>query len=244
MIAGAGFTVGARETEPRITLVGADDAVRCASVLKPPYFWAASWLPQFSGDQEAWARLAEPAVTVSANEPTESIWDSCGPDLLLDGIARLTGVAWQSDPTAPRSFGRVLVTAGGVARAYAALAVAARADDAIAGRLLGWMREVPERQTFGARTAAAERLAVGPAAVAVKTGWFIDADETALRTHAVTITVSAVGTVHGTAVLTALPVSEAVRIGHAATYVEGDEVLPIHWEHAAETIRRTTAQLL
>lgn len=181
---------------------------------------------------------------MSANEPTESVWDSCGPDALLDGITHLTGARWQSGPSAPRSFGRVLVTAGGVARAYAALAVAARADDAIAGRLVGWMRRVPERQTFGARAAAAERLAVTPRDVAVKTGWFIDADETELRTHAVTVTVSADRTVRVTAVLTALPVSEAVRIGHAAAYVEGDEVLPIHWEHAAETIRRTTAQLL
>jgi hypothetical protein len=245
VIAGAAFTVGTDDTEPRIASVGAaDDAVRCASVLKPLYFWAAASLPACSGDHEAWARLAEPAVARSANEPTVAIWERCGARALLDAIARLTGVRWRSDPTAVRSFGRVLVTADGVARAYAALAVAARAEDPIAARLLGWMRAVPERQTFGARAAAAERLAVAPHEVAVKTGWFIDADETALRTHAVTIALAPDGTVRGTAVLTALPVSEAVRIRHATTYLQGDEVLPIHWEHAAETISRTTAALL
>ncbi len=245
MIAGAGFTVETADTEPRITSMGAaDDAVRCASVLKPLYFWAAASVPECSGGPAAWARLAEPAVTRSANEPTVALWERCGADLLLDGIARLTGVRWRPDPVAAQTFGRVLVTADGVARAYAALAVAARADDPVAARLLAWMRAVPERQTFGARAAAAERLMVAPEDVAVKTGWFIDADETALRTHAVTIALASDGTVRGTSVLTALPVSEAVRIRHAATYLHGDEVLPIHWEHAAETISRTTAALL
>jgi hypothetical protein len=244
VIAGVGFTVLPADTEPQIVALGAADRpVRCASVLKPLYFWAAASLPD-SGDQAAWARLAEPAVTRSANQPTVTIWERCGPAALLDGIGRLTGVRWRSDPTAPRSFGRVLVTADGLARAFAALAVAARADDPIATQLLGWMRAVPERQTFGARAAAAERLAVAPEHVAVKTGWFIDADETALRTHAVTISLTPDGTARGTAVLTALSVSEAVRTHHAATYLHGDEVLPIHWEHAAETIRRTTTALL
>ncbi len=228
-----------------MTHVGASDAlIRCASLLKPLYFWAAATLPGLSDDRETWARLAEPAVTVSANDPTVSLWNSCGPDALLDGIARLTGQRWSSDPTADRTFGRVMVCADGVARAYAALAVAARADNAVAGRLLAWMRRVPDRQTFGARVAAVERLAAAPPDVAVKAGWFVDADETALRTHAVTVTVAPDGTVHGTAVLTAIPVSAAVRAGYAATYVHGEEVLPIHWEHAAETVGRTTAALL
>ena len=52
------------------------------------------------------------------------------------------------------------------------------------------------------------------------------------------------GTVHGTAVLTALPVDEDFRREYATTYVHGEEVLPVHWDHAAETIARTTASLL
>jgi hypothetical protein len=242
---GAAFTVGAAEREPRITQLGQPvPRVRCASVLKPLYFWAASTLPAFRDAPDRWAELAEPAVTKSANDPTVAIWRSCGPDALLDAIARLTGVTWQSDPSAERSFGRVLVRADEVARAYAALAVSASSEAAAAGQLLGWMRAVPDRQTFGARTAAAQVLGIHPGQVGVKTGWYVDADETALRTHAVTVTVSADGTGRGTAVLTALPVSETVRAAYATAYVHGEEVLPIHWDVAAETISRTTASLL
>lgn len=245
IVDGAAFTVWATDPEPRITHLGSPTPrLRCASVLKPLYFWAASTLPAFRDDPEGWADLAQPAVTASANDPTVSIWRSCGPDALLDGIARLTGVQWHPDPSAERSFGRVLVGADEVARAYAALAASAWSEDQAARRLLGWMREVPERQTFGARSAAAHALRVAEADVGVKTGWSIDADETALRTHAVTITVTADGTARGSAVLTALPVDETLRAGYATTYVHGEEVLPIHWDVAAETISRTTASLL
>jgi hypothetical protein len=247
IVDGAAFTVWAADPEPRITQLGQPaQRVRCASVLKPLYFWAASTLPAFRDDADGWAELAEPAVTVSANDPTVAIWQSCGPDALLDAIAALTGVHWKSDPSAERSFGRVLVRADEVARAYAALAVSAWSEDAAPGRLLAWMRAVPDRQTFGARAAAAQALGVGGPDVGVKTGWYVDADETALRTHAVTVTVTgtADGPARGTAVLTALPVSETVRAEYATTYVQGEEVLPIHWDVAAETISRTTASLL
>ena len=245
IVDGATFTVRAADPEPRITQLGQPaPRVRCASVLKPLYFWAASTLPAFRDDPDGWAVLAGPAVTVSANDPTVAIWQSSGPDALLDAIARLTGVHWHSDPNAERSFGRVLVRADEVARAYAALAVSALSGDAPAGQLLGWMRAVPDRQTFGARTAASQALGVAEADIGVKTGWYLDADETALRTHAVTVTDTADGTARGTAVLTALPVSETVRAGYATTYVQGEEVLPIHWDVAAETISRTTASLL
>ena len=245
IVDGAAFTVWATDSEPRITQLGQPAVrVRCASVLKPIYFWAASTLPAFRDDVDGWAELAEPAVTASSNDPTVAIWQECTPDALLDAIARLTGVRWQSDRSAERSFGRVLVHAEEVARAYAALAVAAWSEDAAAGRVLGWMRAVPDRQTFGARTAAAHALGVRHAEVGVKAGWYIDADETALRTHAVTVTVTGDGTARGSAVLTALPVDEPIRTEYATTYVQGDEVLPIHWDVAAETISRTTASLL
>jgi hypothetical protein len=245
IIDGAAFVVPGAGSEPRITHLGPPaHRVRCASLLKPLYFWAASTLLAFRDDLDGWAKLAEPAVTVSANDPTVAIWESCGPDALLDSIARLTGVQLHSDPSAERSFGRVLVQADEVARAYGALAVAARSDRDVALRLCTWMRQLPERQTFGARAAAAHQLGVSPEEVGVKSGWYIDTDETALRTHAVTVTVTADGTAHGTAVLTALPISDAVRAGYATTYVQGEEVLPIHWDVAAETISRTTASLL
>ena len=245
MVDGAGFTVGPTDRKPQVEhRFGSGGPLRCASVLKPLYFWAAAEHPAYRDDIAAWAELAEAAVSTSANDPTVTIWRTCGPDALLGGIARRTGIDWSSDPTAERSFGRVLVRADEVALAYAALAINARSDEPVPARLLGWMRQVPERQTFGARAAAARQLGVPPTDVAVKSGWFIDADETALRTHAVTVTVTPDGTVHGTAVLTALPVSEAVRAEYATTYVQGDEVLPAHWEHAAETIARTTASLL
>ena len=213
-------------------------------MLKPLYFWAAASQPEYRNRLHSWAELAEPAVTISANDPTVTIWETCGPDALLDGIALRTGVHWASDPSAERSFGRVLIRADELARAYAALAISARAGEEVAAQLLGWMGQVPERQTFGARAAAAHQLGIPPAEIAVKTGWFLDADETALRTHAVTVTGTPDGMVRGTTVLTALAVEETVRADYATTYVHGEEVLPVHWHHAAETIARTTASLL
>ncbi len=245
IVDGASFTLDAGDYGPQITQLGQPAArVRCASVLKPLYFWGASILPGFRDDPVGWAALAEPAVTVSANDPTVAIWQSCGADALLDAVARLTGVHWQSDPDAERSFGRVLVRADEVARAYAALVAWAWHQDLAAKRLLGWMRSVPERQTFGARKAAAHALGVTEADVAVKTGWYIDADETSLRTHAVTVALTAEHTACGSAVLTALPISEALRAEYATTYVQGEEVLPIHWDVAAKTIGWATASLL
>jgi len=241
----AAFTVGPGVNEPSIVQgAPATSPLRCASLLKPLYFWAAASQPAYRYRLDAWSALAEPAVTISANDSTVTIWETCGPDALLDGITELTGVHWASDPSAARSFGRVLIRADEVARAYAVLAVCARADEQVAGSLLGWMRQVPERQTFGARAAAARRLGVTPTDVAAKTGWFLDEDETALRTHAVTLTVTPDGAIRGTAVLTAVAVEETVRTEYATTYVHGEEVLPVHWEHAAETIARTTASLL
>ena len=169
VVDGAAFTLPPEETEPERSQPHAPTvALRCASLLKPLYFWAAATEPAYRDRPEAWAELAGPAVRESANDPTDAIWERCGADALLDGIARLTGVHWHSDPSAERSFGRVLVRAGEVARAFAALAVAARDDATVAGPLLGWMREVPHRQTFGARDAAAEQLSAAPADVAVK----------------------------------------------------------------------------
>jgi hypothetical protein len=218
--------------------------LRCASVLKPLYFWAAAQLPGPGRDPQQWAALAEPAVRLSANDPTVRIWEGCGADALLDTIAGLTGVRWTSDPTGRRTFGRVLVQAEEVARAYAALAAAAATDADVAERLLGWMREVPPEQTLGARTAAAGVLGVSPGDVGVKCGWFTDEDETVLRTHAVTVTRLAGGQVRGTAVLTALPLGAAERTAYRTLYVEGPEVLPVHHDRATASIAEETSRLL
>lgn len=44
--------------------------LRCASLLTPLYFWAASSHLRFVTDRAAWWRLAEPAIVVSADDPT------------------------------------------------------------------------------------------------------------------------------------------------------------------------------
>ena len=54
IVDGAAFTVWAADPEPRITQLGQPaQRVRCASVLKPLYFWAASTLPAFRDDPTA-----------------------------------------------------------------------------------------------------------------------------------------------------------------------------------------------
>jgi hypothetical protein len=241
----AGFVVPAGEAEPRLTQAGRPDrALRCASVLKPLLFWAAAGLPPLRDDPESWAVLAKPAVTVSANDPTVAIWQEPGPDALLDRLGALGGTRWGTDPAATPTFGKVMVRAAEVARGYAALAVAARSADPVAEQLLGWMRDVPEEQTFGARAEAAAALGVDPATVATKCGWFGDDDETVLRTHAVTVCLLPGGSVRGTAVLTAVPFDAAARAVYAAAYQDGPEVLPMHAARAGRLIAEATAALL
>jgi hypothetical protein len=103
---------------------------------------------------------------------------------------------------------------------------------------------VPERQTFGARRAAAEQLGVPAAAVAVKCGWFCAEDETRLRTHAVTLTDTPGDDTRGSVVLTAIDAPAAVRAAYAQAYVHGDEVLHHHWKLAADTVAAATRDAL
>jgi hypothetical protein len=212
---------------------GGAERLRCASVLKPLVFWAAAGLAPYAGAPAAWQRLAHEGVAVSANAPTAEVWRACGAEKLLDALTRLTAVALPLQDGGTRSFGRVLVTADDVARCYACLAAA---GDGAAGLVRGWMRDVPERQTFGVRPPVARALGAGAEQVAVKAGWFCDADEERIRTHVVTLTPTAAGVV-GTVVLTALPASAAVRRAYAAAYRFGDEVLGVHEEHAGPTVR-------
>jgi hypothetical protein len=222
---------------------GSDDGLplRCASVLKPLLFWAA--VDAFA-DREAWAAAARPAVVCSANAPAVQLWERLGGRELLSRLAARSGGSWPLEPGGARSFGRVLVTAPQVAGAYAQLALAARRGDEPAAQLLEWMRRVPERQTFGARRAAARALAVGEDGVAVKCGWFLDTDEAALRTHAVTVCESADGSLRGSAVLTAVEAPAGLHAAYAREYVHGDEVLHHHWELAGDAVVEGTRAAL
>ncbi len=219
-----------------------DPPLRCASLLKPLLFWVAA--DAFDG-REAWAAAASQAVVVSANAPMVALWERLGAQELLGRLAAATGHEWPLEPGGARSFGRVLVTAAQVAGAYAELAAAAaQRGDEPAARLLAWMRLVPERQTFGARRAAAAALGVAEGAVAVKCGWFLDEDDGVLRTHAVTVTQLGEGSVRGSVVLTALAAPDGLPAEYAREYVHGDEVLRHHWELAADAIAAGTRAAL
>jgi hypothetical protein len=216
--------------------------LRCASLLKPLLFWVAA---DAFADAAAWQAAASPAVTVSANAPTVALWERVGARELLARLAAVTGDDWPLEPGGARGFGRVLVTAPQVARAYAALAAAgACAGDERAERVLAWMRAVPERQTFGARAAAAGALCVPESEVAVKCGWFLDADEPFVRTHAATITALDDGTLRGSVVLTAVPAPDGLHERYAREYVEGDEVLHHHRALAGDLIVAETRAAL
>jgi hypothetical protein len=217
--------------------------LRCASVLKPLLCWAAATLPAYRDNFAQWAALAEPAVRISANEPTVSLWERCGADGLLRALATRTGRDWPLEPGGARSFGRVLIRADDVAWGYGALAAAAAAGDIVARRLLDWMRSVPDGQTFGARSAVATAAAVPPATIAVKSGWFCDADETALRTHTVTV-LSAPTPSLVTAVLTAVRPDPVDRARYAEAYAAGEDVIGMHQRYAGDLIATNTEYLV
>lgn len=243
LVQSAAFVV--RDGRVRIAVApGSAEPLRCASLLKPLLFWAGADAGVFA-DRDGWARDAAAAVVRSANDPTVALWDACGGERLLARLAERTQRSWTLEPGGARSFGRVLITAADAAAGYAALARAARSGgDDVAAHLLAWMRSVPERQTFGARRAAAEQLGVPAGAVAVKCGWFCAQDETWLRTHAVTVTDTPDGCVRGSVVLTATEAPAALRAAYAEAYVDGDEVLDHHWELAAGSIATATGAAL
>jgi hypothetical protein len=232
----AWFVLGGEGERLSLAQEGSQERLRCASVLKPLLFWAAGGLEPFGSESVRWKRLAMEAVTVSANGPTVEMWDACGGRSLLDALAAKTDVVVQLAPGGSRAFGRVLVAASDVSQAYARLA---GSEERVPGRLLAWMREVPDRQTFGVRPAIARQLDVPPSSVAVKCGWFCDSDETRLRTQVVTVTTTPIAVV-GTVVLTAIPIDESTRRTYADTYREGDEVLGVHERVAGATLRAAT----
>ncbi|MEA2222213.1 MAG: hypothetical protein QOH83_589 [Solirubrobacteraceae bacterium] len=239
----AGFTVSDGQTVVTGAAGGGAQRMRCASVLKPLLFWVGADLGVFA-DRRDWARAAQPAVALSANDPTVALWRMCGAEALLTGLAARTGRTWPLEPGGARSFGRVLISAEDLAVAYAALALACEQGDDVAARLLEWMRALPECQTFGARSAAAGQLAVPGMTVGVKSGWFCDTDETRLRTHAVTVTSVSDGSTVGSVVLSAVDAAPALRWAYTKAYRTGDEVLPYHWELAGGHIFRETRAAL
>ncbi|MFI7445384.1 hypothetical protein [Nonomuraea indica] len=202
-----------------VTVTSGLTRLRCASLLKPLYAWAAA---AHVADQGRWRRHAEPAVVVSSNADTLALWLSVGPRVILDDLHRRTGVRWTAPNGDPSRFGSVEVTAAEAATAYAVFAQAALAGDPVADEILGWMRRVGPDQAFGVR----EALSAPDAAV--KCGWYGGADEVWLRTHAVAVLPRGgrVGVVVG---LTAQPYTdEREREVYQARVAEG---LPVEEQH-------------
>jgi hypothetical protein len=205
---------------------------RCASLLKPLLFWAAAEVGCLGKD---WERLARLATTYSANEPTVKLWQEVEPRQLLGVLYELSGVDWSAG--APQSFGRVLVRADEVAWAYGQLLAAASGGSTSASKLLAWMNEVPERQSFGIRVAAALTTGADPSAIAIKCGWDCNFEEEAsLRTHALALVPLAPEETIAVAVLTSLPLTRPERLDYAASYANAEVLLDWHWERAARVL--------
>jgi hypothetical protein len=111
-------------------------------------------------------------------------------------------------------------------------------------KLLGWMRTVPPRQTFGVRAACVETLGCDPSQVAVKCGWDMHADETAIRTHAALTAPLPGGDTASICVLTAFPLTDNERRNYMAAYGTGEEVLGLHHKLAAAALAEQVQQLL
>ncbi|MER6576946.1 hypothetical protein [Nonomuraea sp. NPDC001023] len=203
--------------------------LRCASLLKPLYAWVAA---AHIDDADRWRRHAEPAVVVSSNADTLSLWLSIGPRVLLDDLYRRTGVRWAQPGGDPSRFGSVEVSAEEVAAAYAVFAQAAAAGDPVAATVLAWMRQVAGEQTFGAREA------LGSPEAGVKCGWYGAPDETCLRTHAVAVLPR--GGTRATVVvaMTALPYTgERDRESYHARIAQGLPVESVHEGLAGPLLR-------
>ena len=208
--------------------LGEREKWRSASVIKPLLFWAAA------GDYTPyeWIALAEPAVVVSANDPTRELWHVVGGGELVERINRRCSTRMEIDPTR-QTFGGVLLDCGDLAKGYMAMAMASR-NSAAPARLIEWMRMT--EQDLGVTDAVAEALGVGPERVAIKAGWFCDEDHETLRTHLVAMDVSDEH-VRGAAVMTRVPYEDAAS--YLDAYEAGTEVLSIHERLVSGAIRDT-----
>jgi hypothetical protein len=224
------------------TRVGAA-RLRCASLLKPLYAWAAAHCGPYDADPARWAVDAEQAVRHSDNAATNRLWFAATPPRVLGWLAGATGVRWQQPGVDPHWFGTVEVTATEVVTAYGALARAAAGDPA-AARLLGWMRDVDPGQALGVPAVVAAAAGVEPGGVAVKSGWFGHTDETCLRTHVVAVAERPVGPGVETlvlAALTALPAPEADRERYRRDLTAGRPVEGEHERLAGPAVRNLVA---
>ncbi|WP_327090468.1 hypothetical protein OIE66_07530 [Nonomuraea sp. NBC_01738] len=203
--------------------------MRCASLLKPLYAWAAAG---FIRDVARWRMHAEPAISYSSNVDTLNLWLSVGPPEILRVLAERTGVSWTPFPGDPTRFGSVEVSAEEVATAYAALGQAALAGDPVADEVVRLMQEVPEGQSFGARRA------VCSAGAPIKCGWYGGPDETCLRTHAVALMLHRGMRVVVAVAMTAQPFTDpAERAIYAEQIDEGEPVEHHHEKVGGELLR-------
>jgi hypothetical protein len=146
----AAITRGASGPPPRaVSVVHGLDRLRCASLLKPLYCWAAA---AHVADQGFWRHHAEPAVITSSNSDTRALWMAVGPRVILAELRRRCGVSWRPANGDPSRFGSVEVAAAEVADAYAALSQSALAGDPVAGRR-GHRRRGHDRAALHRRTA-------------------------------------------------------------------------------------------
>ncbi len=170
--------------------------VRAASVIKPLLAWVAATSHPLAEDLATWETYARPAVTTSDNSAAAEIWSRGDGERLLATLNAREDLGWRVEGHGEHPSLRALVTAGELARAYAAFA--ADAGD-VARQLRQWMREVPPEQAFALRGVARDVLAVDEGAVGVKCGWFGGE-----RVHAIVIVESG-DSVLGAAVTTCHP---------------------------------------
>jgi hypothetical protein len=209
--------------------------LRAASVVKPLLFWAGATAESFAGDRAGWAALGQPGITTSDNEATAALWSRVGGERLLAWLDERTGVTWHTAGEGEHPSLRVMVTAGELARAYAALA-SDRTDVALQVR--GWMRAVRAEQTFGVRGVAAEALAVEEAVVGVKCGWF-----GAERAHAVVMVEDEQRTVGSVVTALLSPDAAGRAAAHEASSDDG-RLVAVHDALAGEALRSATRRAL
>ncbi|MCG5212049.1 hypothetical protein [Streptosporangium sp. KLBMP 9127] len=213
-----------------------DLRLRCASLLKPLYGWAAAHCHgPYAADPAKWRADAEPAVLRSDNPATLRLWWSAGPQAILGTLRERTGVTWQVSGADPTWFGGVEAAADEVVTAYGALALAAAGGDPAAEATLSWMRQA--EHTFAIAETVAAGLGRAAAEVGVKCGWYGRPDEAGLRTHAVAVAPSGDG-IAVVAALTAMPYpDEGERAAYRSMVAGGEPVVGEHERLAGELLR-------
>jgi hypothetical protein len=233
----AGLTVGYGGRPPRETAARFGSLrLRCASLLKPLYGWAARSHAPYSTDSDLWRRDTEPAVRRSDNPATLRLWWSAGPRPILDTLRGRTGVAWSPSCVDPPWFGGVEVTAQEVVTAYAELALAAAGGEPAAASILAWMRLAED--TFDVPGTAAAGFCCRRVDVGVKCGWHSRPEDGVMRTHAVAI--APVGDrIAVVAALTAIPYPDRrQRDAYRAQVAGGEAVTAEHERVAGPLLRR------